>query len=65
MIKRICNKCGKEMDPWDCMSNIHFESDLGYGSQYDGCSVKIDLCNSCFDVFIGECAVNPLVDLGV
>lgn len=65
MIGQICNKCGKRLDPWDSISCIHFERDLGYGSQYDGCSVEIDLCNSCFDAFINECAVSPLIDLGL
>lgn len=65
MTKKICNKCGKEMDPWDCISGFHVEMELGFGSKYDGCLVELDLCNNCLDVFIGECAINPIIDLGV
>ncbi len=53
------------MDPWDCISGFHVEMELGFGSKYDGCLVELDLCNNCLDVFIGECAINPIIDLGV
>lgn len=64
MTERICNKCGKKMDPWDCMSGFHAQMDLGYGSQFDGCSIQLDLCNNCLDEFVKSCAINPITDWG-
>lgn len=59
--KKVCNLCGTELSFWDLQEDflIH-KSRLGYGTAYDGDSVELHLCCSCFEKLVGACAVNPI-----
>lgn len=50
-----CNMCGKKFDDLDRQNGfgLHY-SNIGYGSQYDGESIDIDLCCDCFDKMMVE-----------
>lgn len=65
MLTKICNKCGKRMDYWDHLSNISICKDLSYGSKYDGCHLRLDLCNECLDELIDSCKIIPFFDMEV
>lgn len=58
----ICNKCGKQFDRWDEQENYHVYAKLGFGSRHDGCRLELDLCCSCMDALIEECAVSPIIE---
>lgn len=60
VVKRTCNKCGREFDEFDEQHDIHITKDMGYPSKYDGERVRIDLCVDCADKLIDECRVNPI-----
>lgn len=50
-----CDFCGKELDQYDTQENFGFHhSHIGYGSQYDGENIDIDLCCDCFDKMMEE-----------
>jgi hypothetical protein len=52
--KHVCSKCGKvteyRVDEFDFNANKCWGIDLGragYGSAFDGCEVRFDLCDDC------------------
>lgn len=50
-----CDFCGKELNELDSQENFGFHyQHIGYGSQYDGESIDIDLCCDCFDKMMSE-----------
>lgn len=50
--QHICSNCGKPFDENDDHFNAHFTKKLGYGSEYDGELITVDLCIDCADYFI-------------
>lgn len=50
--QRICSNCGKPFHENDTHFNAHFTKKLGYGSEYDGELITVDLCIDCTDYFI-------------
>lgn len=57
-----CDFCGKELDVYDTQENFGFHHHhIGYGSQFDGESIDIDLCCDCFDKMMDE-YVQPKLD---
>lgn len=50
--QRICSNCGKPFHENDTHFNAHFTKKLGYGSEYDGELITVDLCIDCADYFI-------------
>ena len=50
----VCNMCGTSLDMWDKLHGITIEKDMGYGSQYDGCHIKLHLCCKCSDNLISK-----------
>lgn len=58
--RTVCNKCGKEMDLWDIKEGFFIHKRVGYGSIHDGEVVNLNLCCSCFDKLISDCAVDPI-----
>ena len=46
MTKRICNKCGKEIEFYNDFS-LGYR--FGYESRHDGDTLNIDLCGACLD----------------
>lgn len=63
--KTLCNLCGKEFDIWDEQEEFGIHTRPGYGSQYDGDDVDLDLCCRCFDRLMNKlipmCKLDPLV----
>lgn len=62
--KKVCNRCGKELDFLDLQQNFTIHTRIGYGSIYDGDTVHCQLCCDCFDDFVGECEVSPIIEEG-
>lgn len=66
-IKRLCNKCGKEIDKldWEC-NPFSLEHQFGYGSGYDMLNLQLDLCSTCQDsiatYLIKNCKISPIVE---
>lgn len=58
----VCNKCGKPFDRWDKQEAFRIYRELGYGTKHDGSKLELDLCCSCMDVLIEECAISPIVE---
>ena len=50
--QRICSNCGKPFHENDTHFNAHYTKKLGYGSEYDGELITVDLCIDCADYFI-------------
>lgn len=44
-----CNMCGKEFNTYDHNEAFGFDYLIGYGSRFDGESVRADFCCECFD----------------
>ena len=42
--KKLCNRCGKELDFFDLQQDFSIHKKIGYGSIYDGCTVDYHLC---------------------
>lgn len=57
-----CNMCGKEFDFWDIKQEFNIEKVMSYGSGYDGCVLRLDLCCDCADKLIEQCAIPPIDD---
>ena len=61
-----CNMCGKDFDDIDMGFKFGVHCRIGYGSQYDGDKVDLDLCPECFDKFIHnlrkKCKIDPIVE---
>ena len=47
--KIICTMCGKELDEFDIIEDLHFERYIGLGSRYDFNFFEADLCCKCLD----------------
>lgn len=62
--KKVCNRCGKELDFFDLQQDFTIHKTIGYGSIYDGDSVHYQLCCDCFDKTAEECAVFPIIEEG-
>ena len=61
-IKRLCNKCGKEVEFYNDFTMSH---DYGYESiSHDGGKLKLNLCSICLEEFttylIENCKINPV-----
>lgn len=56
-----CNYCGKEMDFFDLQEDFTIHREIGYGSGYDGETVDLHMCCSCFDKIVSECKICPIV----
>lgn len=65
MAKEIfCNLCGKKFDFFDEQEDFSIARTIGYGSRYDMCSLRLDLCCECMDKLIEQCAISPVTDQG-
>lgn len=64
-MKKICSICGKEFDMWDMQEDFCLERNIGYGSKYDSCILRLNFCCSCFDNLLDkilpQCKINPVV----
>ncbi len=58
--KRVCNYCGKELDFFDQQEEFSIHKKVGYGSEYDGLTVNLQLCCECFDKLVQACRVSPI-----
>jgi hypothetical protein len=48
-----CTVCGKDFDRFDDQENFEIEFPyIGYGSNYDTCSINAKLCCQCFDAMV-------------
>lgn len=56
----VCNRCGKRFDIWDTQENFSINTQLGYGTKYDGDSLELYLCCDCMEKLIDECAISPI-----
>lgn len=56
----ICNKCGKKFNFWDTQENFSINTQMGYGTEHDGDILELDLCCSCMEKLINECAISPV-----
>lgn len=64
-MKRItCSLCGKEFDEWDEQEDFSIHRRIGYGSRYDGCELRLDLCCRCLDALIDKCVLSPVEENG-
>ena len=67
MRKTICDICGKEFDVFDEQERFGFHHTVGYGSEFDGSRIDVDLCCRCFDIMMNEyilpqCKKSPVKD---
>lgn len=64
MIKQVCNVCGKDFDEWDKQESFGLNYDIGYGSDFDGSKIRLDLCCRCFDDLMNhilpKCKISPI-----
>lgn len=58
--KKVCNRCGKELDFFDCQEDYSIHKHVGYGSKLDYCIVDLQLCCECFDRLVEECVISPV-----
>lgn len=60
----ICSVCGKPFGFWDEQEDLCMDKFIGYGSKYDLCRIRLNLCCSCFDVIldwlIPQCVNSPI-----
>lgn len=61
--KITCNMCGKAFDFWDEQEDFSIERLVGYGSKYDTCQLRLDLCCECMDKIIDQCVIPPIKEL--
>lgn len=60
---KYCNLCGRALDFWDLQADLTIHKEiLGYGTQYDGDSVHLQLCCDCFEKLIDACAIYPITE---
>ena len=65
MAKLYCNKCGKGFgfeENQDANEDFSIHTIIGYGSKYDECYLDLNLCSSCMDELIDQCAISPIYD---
>lgn len=58
-----CNICNKEFELYDIQSGLNITKYLGYGSIYDGCRLKLNICCDCLDNIIKSCKKSPVEDM--
>lgn len=51
----LCSKCGKILDVFDRKQRFSIHKKIGYGSEYDGCTMNLNLCCDCMDWLIKQC----------
>ena len=56
-----CNVCGKELDLWDKQEDSTIHKNLGYGTKYDGDTLKLKICCECMNHIIETCAQSPII----
>lgn len=62
-----CNKCGNVFMQYEHngeainVQGFAVFGDIGYGSKYDGESIRMRICQDCMDKLIESCAVSPIV----
>lgn len=59
--RKKCNCCGHILDCWDRNCKFELRTLAGYGSVYDGSTIRLRLCCDCFDKLVGHCKVSPIV----
>ena len=63
MAKKVyCNKFGKEMDFWDRQEEFSIHTICGYGTEYDGSTLELDLCCDCMEELVNSCKISPVID---
>ena len=55
-----CNKCGKQIDQCNNYLGLSVHCAVGYGSDYDGDVLDLDLCSQCTDNLINSCVISPV-----
>lgn len=58
-----CNMCGKKFDFLDEQEDFSIVRTIGYGSKFDSCSLRLDLCCDCMDKIIEQCVISPVEEL--
>lgn len=56
----VCNVCGKVLTRCEEKNHVKINQVMGYGSQFDGDRVDMDICNECFDRLIESCKIDPI-----
>lgn len=56
----VCNVCGKVLTRCEEKNHVKINQVIGYGSQFDGDRVDMDICNECFDKLIERCKIDPI-----
>lgn len=59
-----CNLCGNTFDMYDLHEGYGIKRKLGYGATHDGSFVIINICCSCMQKMIDECAIPPFASIG-
>lgn len=57
----VCNICGGKLDFFDRQEDYTIHKNIGYGSIYDGETVDLHICCSCFDKIVSECKISPVL----
>jgi len=64
----LCNWCKKPLYRKDISGGVSLHKEMGYGSQFDGQLLDLDLCPECSDKFVkmieNQCKISMLVDDG-
>lgn len=58
--KIFCNICGKEFDMWDTQEDYSIHKRCGYGTEYDGETLELDICCECMERLIDSCRLSPI-----
>lgn len=56
-----CNMCGKKLNYWDLKEKFSIHTRMGYGTNYDGEHLELDLCSKCMDTLIKKCVITPII----
>ena len=46
--------CEKDFDEWDTQEGFGLHYHVGYGSEFDGHTINLDLCCDCFDKMMND-----------
>lgn len=57
-----CNICGATMSVGDLHFGYSAYEKLGYGTKYDGCTMRLRVCCNCIEEFIDKCAISPIIE---
>lgn len=59
----LCDKCGKSLKhgtgEFACYEGTRLHGGFGYGSDKDGIEIEFDICDQCYDDFIGSFKHSP------